>query len=54
MRNRYPGPCYRCGKTVEAGQGHFERHGKAWRVIHAACVLEQRREKAESAKKGTP
>lgn len=25
MRNKYPGTCYRCGKRVEAGQGHFEK-----------------------------
>ena len=25
MRNRYPGKCYWCGKTVEKGKGHFEK-----------------------------
>lgn len=25
MRNRFAGQCYRCGGTVEAGEGHFER-----------------------------
>lgn len=25
MRNRFAGPCYRCGKTVEAGKGFFEK-----------------------------
>jgi hypothetical protein len=45
VRNKYPGPCYRCKKTVPAGVGHFERsHGK-WLLIHAECVFEQRREK---------
>ena len=51
MRNRYPGTCYRCGKTVLAGQGYFERfdrNNKAgwtdaekrsrWRVQHVACA----------------
>lgn len=43
MRNRYPGPCYRCGKTVEAGAGHFERViGKGWRVQHAECAIKYR------------
>ena len=26
MRNKYKGICYYCGKTVEVGDGHFERH----------------------------
>lgn len=47
MRNRYPGTCYRCGKRVEAGKGHFERYRGHWRVIHAECVFEQRMEKLE-------
>lgn len=46
MRNRYPGTCYWCGKRVEIGEGHFERHNGRWRVIHAECVFEQRRVKA--------
>lgn len=25
MRNRYPGPCYRCGETVAAGEGQPKR-----------------------------
>lgn len=45
MRNKYKGPCYYCGKTVEVGQGHFERHNGKWRTIHAGCVLKQREEK---------
>jgi hypothetical protein len=32
MRNRFAGPCYRCGKTVEAGQGFFERPDPKRRV----------------------
>jgi hypothetical protein len=42
MRNRYPGPCYRCGKTVAPGDGHFERHKGAWRTQHASCAIEHR------------
>lgn len=34
-RNKYEGRCYLCGKTVEAGTGHFERHRGGWRVKHA-------------------
>jgi len=33
-RNQYPGVCYRCGKTVPAGAGHFERKDGKWRVRH--------------------
>lgn len=52
MRNRYPGPCYRCGARVEAGQGHFERWSPTsrnwttagnWRVQHATCAIEYRK-----------
>lgn len=40
MRNRYPGPCYRCGMHVQVGEGHFERvRGKGWRVQHADCAI---------------
>lgn len=35
MRNKHAGTCYRCGKTVEAGTGHFERRKGGWRVHHA-------------------
>lgn len=38
MRNKYPGPCYRCSVTVEAGEGHFERHRGGWRLQHATCA----------------
>lgn len=45
MRNKYPGTCYRCGTTVDAGDGHFERHesgfGK-WRTQHASCAIKWR------------
>ena len=35
MRNRYAGDCYVCGRRVEPGTGHFERHRGGWRVKHA-------------------
>ena len=53
-RNKYPGTCYRCGKTVPAGEGHFERipvrkrqDGRApesgkWRTQHAECAIKYR------------
>lgn len=42
MRNRYAGMCYRCGKHVPEGAGHFERHQGGWRVQHASCVLKHK------------
>jgi hypothetical protein len=42
MRNRYPGICYRCGKTVAKGDGHFERHKGSWRTQHADCAIKAR------------
>lgn len=42
MRNRYPGSCYRCGGTVVAGDGHFERNGRGWRTQHASCAIKHR------------
>lgn len=43
MRNAYADYCYRCGKLVEAGKGHFERDKtksfKKWRVQHADCAI---------------
>lgn len=46
MRNQYAGPCYRCGETVEAGAGHFERmpwgSAQRWRLQHAACAIAHR------------
>ena len=44
MRNRFPGTCYRCGKTVEAGAGHFEKivGTRNWRVQHAGCAIKYR------------
>jgi hypothetical protein len=45
MRNQYPGKCYRCGETVAAGAGHFERHNGGWRTQHANCAIVHRRTK---------
>lgn len=42
MRNRFPGTCYRCNQPVAAGEGHFERFGRTWRVQHATCAIEHR------------
>jgi hypothetical protein len=42
MRNKYPGICYRCGKPVAKGEGHFERHAGGWRTQHAQCCIEAR------------
>lgn len=56
MRNKYSGTCYRCGKTVAAGAGHFEKstpaHAKKWRTQwskwhkwltqHAECAIKHR------------
>jgi len=44
MRNKYPGICYRCGKFVKAGDGHFEKipHSSNWRVQHADCAIAYR------------
>jgi hypothetical protein len=45
MRNRFPGTCYRCGKPVAAGEGHFERHRGGWRTQHADCAIKARKER---------
>lgn len=45
MRNKFPGYCYYCKEFVDKGQGHFEIHRGAWKVIHAQCVFKQRYEK---------
>lgn len=42
MRNRYPGNCYRCGETVDAGAGHFERRRHGWATQHAECAVAYR------------
>ena len=68
MRNTHPGTCYRCGKGVREGEGHFERHGRSWRTQHADCAIKYRgtsvhfldnpdtqREKSDAAgKRGVP
>lgn len=47
MRNKYPGTCYRCGKLVEKGDGHFERYQGGWRTQHAECAIIHRRGREE-------
>lgn len=42
MRNRYGGVCYRCGKWVAPGGGHFERQKGEWLVQHADCAIAER------------
>ena len=43
MRNQYPGTCYRCGRYVNKGEGHFEliRHPsfKKWQIHCAECAI---------------
>lgn len=52
MRNKYEGKCYRCGKTVPAGEGHFEAKrnyngiGNKWLTQHASCAIEWRGKKS--------
>jgi hypothetical protein len=36
-RNRYPGRCSRCGKTVPAGKGNVSGRPGAWQVTHIQC-----------------
>jgi len=45
MRNKFAGTCYRCGETVKAGEGHFERHAGRWRTQHATCAINARQAK---------
>lgn len=47
MRNRFPGPCYRCGDMVAAGDGHFELNHGRWRTQHADCAIRWRGVKPE-------
>ena len=44
MRNKYPGVCYKCGKRVEVGEGHFERHQGKWRVQHKEEAMKGEKE----------
>lgn len=50
MRNRFAGTCYRCGKSVAPGDGHFERHQGGWRTQHASCAIEHRNQSLARAK----
>ena len=47
MRNKFPGTCYRCGKHVAKGEGNFERHKGSWRLQHAECAIQARKEKQD-------
>lgn len=51
MRNKYPGVCYRCGKVVEKGAGHFDRYCGRWRTQHADCAIKAREEKLKEQQK---
>lgn len=42
MRNKYPSDCYRCGKRVDVGAGHFERQRGSWQVQHVNCCVTHR------------
>lgn len=55
MRNKFGGNCYRCGKYVKAGDGHFQFvdaaaiatfgslvRGQKTLVQHASCAIEHR------------
>lgn len=48
-RNQHAGACYECGRNVEPGTGHFERHGGKWRVKHATVKGHGRVTCAEAA-----
>lgn len=41
-RNMYPGYCYKCGKYVAPGYGHYERHWKNgkvyWKIQCVKCA----------------
>ncbi len=51
MRNKFAGTCYRCGKPVAAGAGHFEKVSSVqakkwgvpmnakWMVQHDTCAI---------------
>lgn len=42
MRNKFAGKCYRFGKKVEPGQGHFEKWNGVFRTQHADCAIQHR------------
>ena len=48
MRNKFAAPCYRCGETVPAGEGYFERCKGSWRVQHIECCKAARKERTEA------
>lgn len=37
-RNVYGGYCCKCGMWTPPGFGHFERHGKRWKVRCVKCA----------------
>lgn len=45
MRNKFSGPCYRCGKEVRIGDGHFQKHGAKWLLQHAYCAIQYRNQR---------
>ena len=46
MRNKLPGPCFRCEDIVEPGDGYYQRvkiAGKwGWHTQHKTCALRWR------------
>jgi DNA-directed RNA polymerase subunit RPC12/RpoP len=38
VRNRFAGRCFRCGREVKAGDGHFQRDQGKWLVRCLNCV----------------
>lgn len=50
-RNRFPGTCADCSKTVKAGAGHFERRPGHFVVRHIECVAMARAAKARASGK---
>jgi ribosome-binding protein aMBF1 (putative translation factor) len=50
MRNKYAGNCFRCGKRVWPGEGHFQRHKGSWLVVCLDCVDKHRAEKEAKEK----
>jgi hypothetical protein len=55
VHNTYPGKCYRCGKLVNAYEGHFELiptrkrllYKTKWRMQYAECAIKYRGTKQE-------
>lgn len=54
MRNKYAGICYRCGKAVGVGEGHFERYKGGWRTQHANCCIKAKEEKQKEKSNEPP